>query len=1003
MSGHDDPSRYFSELYLAPEQACVEALQSRLVLDEAQTAAARARALHWIDLIRQQPPPLLARLLQDYPIDSQEGWALIGLSECLLRIPDSASAYEFARAMLNEGHWPHAGQGMSRLSAWLLRLGQLYGNSNSSGWIKLLHRLGDEMFLQILQNALQWMAHNFVFAEDLHSALAAREPDLLYTFDMLGESALCEADAERHLNDYAEAIRILQQGRRSPADGISVKLSAIYPRCDPGRAQQALPELKKRCLWLAEQAAAADIAMTLDAEEHSLLALSLELMQSLCSAASLQSWDGLGIAVQAYQRQAPAVIDCLQAMAQACTHPLRVRLVKGAYWDSEIKQAQQLGLASYPVFTVKRHTDISYLSCAQQLMHAPYLLPQFASHNAHSLAMILAMSAGRPLELQRLHGMGVGLHRQIAADCGVACRVYAPIGRFRELLPYLIRRILENSSQQSFVARLHNSQLDDAEQLSDPHPHQAASPPALPDPQHLVAGRKIAAGFALADSTRLQQLRPLLQDPVPIDATPRPLTLAAPGRQKLYSRAHPASLLGTLQVCDQAALQAACTQACEAGVAWAASDIDERARCLERMADRLEASSSSYLRLLIHEAGKVLMDAQAELREAIDLCRYYAQQARLMQPQQLEHVTGESNILYWRARGLCLCISPWNFPLAIFLGQVSAALVMGNSVVAKPASATPLLAYQACCDLYACGIPEDVLIYAPGKAATIAGLLKHPGLATVAFTGSTDSARELHRQLAEHHRSIIPLIAETGGLNAMIADSTALPEQVVRDVLSSAFNSSGQRCSSCRILFVQDSLAERVETLLAGALQHWMVGDPLDIACDSGPLIDAQAQAQLLAYSAALAQRVPCLGQARVPSSTACLMAPVAYACRFEDLPSEEVFGPILHCVRFKAEEWPRLIRWLQQCAYGLTLGLHTRLPHRAAELSAQLPIGNVYVNRNQIGAVVGQQAFGGRGLSGTGFKAGGPHYLMRFASEQLVCHNLSALGIDPELAMLVT
>ena len=998
MLNDGDPSASLADLYLAPEDVCLAQIQAQLSMAPSETEAVHARARDWIARVRLQPPPLLARLLQDYQLSTQEGWALMCLAECLWRIPDRASAYDFAGQMLAEGRWQGGGDALTRISSWLLRRGRDYASSASQGWHQLLHRFGDEVFLHILQATLQAMAQRFVFAEDISTALAHRHPDLLYTFDMLGESAVSDSEAERHLNDYALAISALSASRRSPCDGVSIKISALYPRCEPGQAQRALPELEKRCLWLAEQAAAADLPLTLDAEESASLELSLRLLARLRQHPHLQGWDGLGIAVQAYQRRASAVIGHLQQLAERSAQPLKVRLVKGAYWDREIQLAQQLGLASYPVFTAKRHSDLSYLACARQLLASPYLQAQFATHNAHTLACLSVWAAGRPIELQRLHGMSEALHTLVAQETGLPVRVYAPIGRFRELLPYLIRRMLENGSHQSFVARLYDESCSDDDILGDPLLPASTAAVTLPEPRALWPGRPAAAGFSLADKLWLQRLRLSWSTADDVAATPLPPHLAAGPAVTVFSRACPEVAIGNIRFLDDAGLAAATDLAAAAARDWGLRPVHERAACLRSMAQRLEDTADDYLRLLLHEGGKVLMDAQAELREAIDLCRYYADQGeQLMQARPLDHITGEANTLHWRARGLVLCISPWNFPLAIFLGQVAAALVTGNSVIAKPASATPLLAYRACLDLHAAGVPEAVLIHAPCPAAALTTVLAHPDLAAVAFTGSTSVAQSLHRQLAEQHRAILPLIAETGGLNALIADSTALPEQVVRDLLVAAFNSNGQRCSSCRILFVQDSIAERVETLLAGALQHWIIDSPLALSSDAGPLIDAAAQASLLAYESDLAKRCACIGRAAAPSH-GCYMGAVAYACRFEDLPTEEVFGPILHCVRFQRDDWPRLIAWLRQSGYGLTLGLHTRQPGRAAELAAQIPIGNVYVNRPQIGAAVAQQPFGGRGLSGTGFKAGGPHYLMRFAVEQVVCDNLAALGIDPEL-----
>ena len=818
---------------------------------------------------------------------------------------------------------------------------------------------------------------------------------------------------------YLEAIAAVGRsaGGLGPVagPGVSIKLSALHPRFEPAQGERVRAELLPRLLELALAAKAADIGLTIDAEEAARLDLSLDLFAALCAEPALAAWEGLGIAVQAYQRRALGVIDLLGDLAQRHGRRLLVRLVKGAYWDSEIKWAQQQGLPGYPVFTRKVHTDLSYLACAQRLFglgHRVY--PQLATHNAHTVAAILELAGDHPFELQRLHGMGEALYDLMLDESGgrLACRAYDPVGSHQDLLPYLVRRLLENGANSSFVNRIADARAPVEQVVTDPVDRvrvTAGTPaPRIPDPRDLYRpDRANSAGLDLSDPDALAELSRAMDralqcawEAAPLVSgryqTRRAASGAGPGGSPPHrwpghrGRARPPGGGPQRGPGRRTGL-------------GQGSPPSERAACLERAADLLEERLGELVALCCREAGKTIPDGIAEVREAADFCRYYAARAReqLAEPRLLPGPTGERNLLSLHGRGVFACISPWNFPLAIFLGQVSAALVAGNPVIAKPAEQTPLIAALAVRLLHEAGIPPEVLHLLPGDGPGIgAPLVADPRIAGVAFTGSFETARAINRTLAARDGPIVPLIAETGGQNALVVDSSALPEQVVADVLASSFQSAGQRCSALRVLFLQREIADRVLDMLAGAMAELRIGDPWDLATDVGPVIDAEAQRRLADHARRMEQEGRLVYRCALPEDTrhGTFVAPQVFEIDGLGRLTGEVFGPILHVIRYDARDLERVIAAINGTGYGLTFGVHSRIDRTVARLTSAVRAGNHYVNRNLIGAVVGVQPFGGEGLSGTGPKAGGPAYLQRFTTERVLSINTAATGGNLDL-----
>ena len=953
--------------------------------------AAVQRARPWVQAVRDKPAPFWAMesLLREYPISSAEGLALMRLAEALLRVPDAETAIALTADQLGTASFDADSGGphkvLASLSASAIALSKKF-LPEGEGEAGLFKRLGAQTVVAATVRAIQLLGRQFVLGrsigEAMDEAASARKAaaGLRFSYDMLGEGARTDADAKRYLASYLNAIATIAKdgARTSPgpeaADGISIKLSALFPRYEDAQRERVFAELLPRVWQLVEPAARADINLTIDAEESDRLELSLELFDALAQriAATFPQWRGFGLAVQAYQTRALQVVEEVARIARANRLRFMVRLVKGAYWDGEIKRAQELGLAGYPVFTHKHHTDISYLACARALVaNADVIFPQFATHNAGTIAAIVGMARARGarFEMQRLHGMGEGVYREAMRDAELPVRVYAPVGEHRDLLAYLVRRLLENGANSSFVHQLADEGVAIDTLLASPLAPAAAPGIAAPIALYGFDGTHGRANSRGADLACVAERTPLLQA---IDAT----------------------RVASVELADTAATLAAMQRLQAAFPAWNATPLAERAAVLRRAADALEARLPAFCGLLVKEAHKTLGDCVAEVREAADFCRYYADQAeQRLAPQTLPGPTGESNELHLHGRGVFVCISPWNFPLAIFAGQVVAALVAGNSVAAKPAEQTPAVARAFVELLHAAGVPADALVLLHGPGETVgAALVADERTAGVCFTGSTAVAKIINRTLAAKDGAIVPLIAETGGINAMLVDSTALPEQVVDAVVQSAFRSAGQRCSALRLLCVHESIADGVIEMIRGALQELAVGDPARLETDVGPVIDAEAFDGLRAHIERLRRDATLIGETPMRSNVPRLVAPIAFELGSIGELKQEIFGPVLHVVRWGGDPLG-VVAQINALGYGLTFGIQTRIDSRALRLASAARIGNVYVNRNMIGAVVGVQPFGGEGLSGTGPKAGGPHYLYRFCAEQTVTINTAAAG----------
>ena len=1021
--------------FLADERAIVARLLPLAASDPAATARIARRARGWVEAVRarQAGSAGIESFLQQYDLSTQEGVLLMCIAEALLRIPDAETADRLIRDKLSRGDWQrHLGQSPSLLvnaSTWGLmltgKLTQIDDDSASdpaSWYERVVARAGEPVVRIAIRQAMRLMAEQFVMGRTIGEALArAKSGDnaaFRHSFDMLGESALTSADAARYHAAYAEAIVAIGGARVRNAPvfaqpSISVKLSALHPRYEYPQRGRVLAELVPALTTLAQIAKAHGIGMTIDAEEAERLELSLEVFARLRRDPTLAGWEGLGLAVQAYQKRALATVDWVVRLATDSGWRIPVRLVKGAYWDTEIKRGQVQGFVDYPVFTRKSHTDVSYLACARRMLDGAggALYPMFATHNAHTAAAIAerAAQAGVPrdaFEFQRLHGMGETLYDEIVPTdkLGVACRVYAPVGSHQDLLPYLVRRLLENGANTSFVNRIgdRNVPIDDivADPVDKVRAQGGLPNSALPLPRELFAPERVnSRGFSLADQNAMAAFDAAFA------ARAATRWRAGPAAEQTRNVTDPSDhrrTIGTVADADRRQLDAALSGAVAAQADWDAAGGDFRAAMLDRAADAIESASDELVVLLAREAGKIRADAIGEVREAADFCRYYATLARrhFAAPMSLPSPTGESNELALHGRGAFACISPWNFPLAIHVGQIAAALAAGNAVVAKPAEQTPLIAQRAAELFSEAGVPARVYALVPGSGETIgSALVDDPRTAGVAFTGSTEVARVIAQALASRGAQV-PLIAETGGQNALVADSSALPEQLVNDAVASAFNSAGQRCSALRVLFLQEEVAPRVLELLIGAMDELVIGDPASLATDVGPVIDDQARKVLEEHVAAMATAGRVLHRVALPGHCAhgTFVAPTLIEIGGIDRLRREVFGPILHVVRYRADALDGVIDAINATGYGLTLGIHSRIDATVRRIASRVRVGNVYVNRNIIGAVVGVQPFGGEGLSGTGPKAGGPHYLFRFAVERTLSINTAAAGGNAQL-----
>ena len=969
--------------------------------------------------------------LQEFSLSTREGLALMCLAEALLRTPDEATRDRLIAEKIASADWAsHAGRSDSVLvnaSTWSLMLtGKLIDPDEEArrdlpGFIKrLAGRLGEPVIRKAVGAAVRIMGEQFVLGSTIEKAIKrAAAEGFVCSFDMLGEGACTDVDADRYEAAYAEAIAIVARHAKGHGPerghGISVKLSALSPRYEARQEARVFSDLYPRLVRLAEAAAKADINLTLDAEEADRLVISLKLLDRLAREPSLGGWGGLGLAVQAYQKRCPQVIAAAAAIARTSGRRLMVRLVKGAYWDSEIKRAQVAGLPGYPVYTTKAATDLSYLVCASALLAAtPHLYGQFATHNAHTLAAVrlLASQMGLSPEFQRLHGMGEALYDAAGKLYGdFPLRVYAPVGSHEDLLPYLVRRLLENGANTSFVHVLLDEKTPVAKVVSDPitavELAGAGPHPRIPLPRDLYGPSRLnAQGLDLSVAEVRERLTGAVEalDRSPLAA--RPLV----GGKLLSGEAAPAitpsdlsRTVGSVSAASPEAVEAAFKAARRAQPAWDARGGVGRAEVLRAMADKLEADIDRLIATCAREAGKTLADGIAEVREAVDFCRYYAQLAerQFAAPEPLRGPVGETNSLALHGRGIFVCISPWNFPLAIFTGQIAAALAAGNAVLAKPAEQTPIVATEAVKLFHAAGVPADVLHLLPGDGARVgAALVAHRECDGVAFTGGTETAWTINRALASRDGPIVPFIAETGGLNAMFVDTTALREQVINDVLTSAFGSAGQRCSALRMLFVPHETADLLIEGLTGAMRTLVVGEPADPRTDIGPVIDAEAQAALETHVARLEREARILCRLTAPEGGH-FFGPVLAEIPDASFLQKEVFGPILHVVRYDPAKLEVAAAPLVAAGYGLTLGVHSRIEAFAEEVQRTVPAGNAYVNRSMIGAVVGVQPFGGEGLSGTGPKAGGPNALLRYAVERALSVNIAAQGGDPALLNL--
>jgi len=1030
-----------NDLYLADEAALVRELANAADPGEAMRGKILVTASELVRAVRKNKAKEggIDAFLQQYDLSSEEGVLLMCIAEALLRIPDADTADRLIADKITSARWKdHLGVSDSifvNASTWglmltgqLLQLDESTKNNPVHLLGKLVNRAGEPVVRTAMRQAMRIMGHQFVMGRTIGEALRrsakGANNGYRYSFDMLGEAALTSADAQRYMDAYHAGVTEIGAGPLQFADdifaapGVSVKLSALHPRFSFTQQDRVLSELVPKVTELAIHAKEHGIGLTIDSEEADRLELTLELFDRVYRDAGLSGYEGFGLAVPTYQRRAREVFRYLVDLSNEVGRRIPVRLVKGAYWDAEIKHAQEHGLASYPVFTRKAHSDVSYLACARQALDAgEALYLQFATHNAHTLASVIHFAGSRrDYEFQRLHGMGEELYAEVINPerFNRPCRVYAPVGSHEDLLPYLVRRLLENGSNTSFVNRIVDETIAVEDIVADPiittrehdcQPHSKIDAPAdLYQPE-----RSNSKGINLADrnvSTRLLAEMQVVRDK---QYAAHPIVGGQAMAGDEMPSVNPADNSHVIGICQQAKpehVDAALDLAVAGQKAWDRTPANERGAILNRAADLFEENAAELMALIVSEGGRIIPDSISELREAVDFLRYYAARASELfgEPTVMPGPTGERNVHGLRGRGVFVCISPWNFPLAIFAGQVSAALAAGNAVLAKPAAPTPVLAFRAIQLLHEAGVPPDVLHFLPGPGRTIgARAIADPRLAGVALTGSTETARVINQTLANREGPIGVLIAETGGQNAMFVDSTALPHQVVIDSLYSAFNSGGQRCSALRLLCVQDDIASKVEDLLIGHMEELSIGDPALLSTDVAPIIDDSARSSLVSHIERMSKEQNILHRCTLDDTTSAgtFFAPTLVEIDSIDALTEEVFGPVLHVLRFKARDLEKTIDAVNGTGFGLTMGLHSRIDSRAKALALRSGAGNLYVNRNMIGAVVGVQPFGGRGLSGTGPKAGGPHYLPRFGTEYTVSTNLAAVGGNASLLTL--
>ncbi len=1026
--------------YHMDETICIELLLSQLDFTTATEKDIELAAKRLVMKVREKEAQKtgVEALMVHYDLSTKEGIMLMCLAEALLRIPDKDTENLLIRDKLTSAEWDtHLGRAESsfvNMATWGLALtGKILNKSDQSNsfsniWKALLRRSSEPVVRKAVREAIRLMSEQFVLGRQITEALKRSQPSIdkgyAFSYDMLGEAARTMHDADLYLASYLEAIEAIgetvnhdQEFFRRPS--ISVKLSAIYPRYDFLHREMAIDVLVSRLKQLCMAAKKVEICLTVDAEEAKRLDLSLDILEVVFADPELEDWNGLGLAVQAYQKRALPVLRWVSDLASRYGRRIRVRLVKGAYWDTEIKLAQELGYKNYPVFTRKISTDVSYLVCAKVMINEMQdtIYPQFATHNAYTVAAILDLvdcANGKvEYEFQSLHGMGGALHDQLIQR-GIPCRVYAPVGSHEDLLPYLVRRLLENGANSSFVNQIADKDVPIEYLVESPVERIAAlkdkANPKIRLPADIFGDKRTnSAGLDFTDCDVLRELQTTVKSFWDKSYTAAPFSRKSVKSGATHDVLNPANhqdIVGQIELAQSEDAEKALATGVAAFTHWDHVPVEQRAALLDRCAELLEEHHAELMALACREAGKVLTDTIAEVREAVDFCRYYAEMARTtLMPKELVGYTGETNTLRMQGRGVMLCISPWNFPIAIFVGQVVAALVAGNCVIAKPAESTSLVAARVVELFYMAGIPREVLQLMPGKGSTIGQqLVEDERIAGVIFTGSTAVAKGIQLALAKRAGAIVPLIAETGGINAMIADSTALPEQLVDDVVTSAFGSAGQRCSALRVLFIQDDVADKVIEMLKGAMKLLVVGNPANLQTDVGPVIDKSAQQMIDKHIQEMNAQATLISNAKLATDVAAestFVIPHAFELKSLSQLTKEIFGPVLHVVRYKRKELGQVLEQVNSLGYGLTFGIQSRIDDTVDYIQARMRVGNIYVNRNMIGAMVGVQPFGGCGLSGTGPKAGGPLYLLRLCHENTLTINTTAAGGNASLMEL--
>jgi RHH-type proline utilization regulon transcriptional repressor/proline dehydrogenase/delta 1-pyrroline-5-carboxylate dehydrogenase len=1025
LNSYSSVRQQIVENYTLEENNYIEYLLSSIKINKVTETAITDLAAKLVQNVRNRHSDQkgILAFIRQYNLSTEEGVVLMCLAEALLRIPDAATADKLIKDKLRLSNWQqYLGESDSlfvNASTWGLMLsGKIIqikpGIANNPGEYlnSLIRKTSEPIIRAALKEAMHIMGKQFVIAETIATAVLN---DGLYSFDMLGEAAITPKMADDYFNSYCNAIKTVSQTKNNQ-NSISIKLSALHCRYELTQQQTLIAELYPKLKILIDTAIKFNVAITVDAEESNRLDIMLDAFEFMYHIAVKYQWPKLGLVVQAYQFRSLSILKWLNDISKKNSCNISVRLVKGAYWDTEIKLAQQQGLDYYPVFTRKENTDLSYLNCAQYLLQCDYLFAQFASHNAHTIAAIVHYSQDfnkTSYEFQRLFGMGDLLYDCLLTDYNIPCRVYAPVGNYKSLLAYLVRRLLENGANSSFVQRIENPDINieviTQSPINNVNNNKIHHNPNIPLPHDIFltesSKRKNSSGINLTDLHQLEQLTSAIKKNYTKLYEIKPDSNTA---GKIMSSVNPANhddVIGNFQLTTALDVNAALSQASKSFDTWSKTPVSERVMILLKLADLIEENKQALISLCVREAGRCTTDAISEIREAIDFCRYYSQQATLLfTPISLIGPTGETNCLTMHARGVIACISPWNFPIAIFTGQICAALVTGNCVLAKPAQQTSLCAFLITELCYQAGIPHDVLQLIPSSSAEISEtLLAHPALSGVVFTGSHTSAHKIKITLASRSGAIIPFIAETSGMNALIVDSSALPEQVVIDVIQSAFNSTGQRCSSLRFLYVQEEIADDIIELLKGAVSQLTISDPQFLSTDMGPLIDQKSKDKIIRHIEFLdqndfAMKIIDGRSSSVKYTNGYFISPSIYEILSMSLITEEVFGPVLHLIRYKQSNLTNIVNEINDSGFGLTLGIHSRITNTIEEVIKNARVGNIYVNRNIIGAVVGVQPFGGQQKSGTGPKAGGPNYLKTFCTEQHISNNITAIGGNSEL-----